>query len=294
MKTHFFFFLLASTLWFQDVVWSTPVPGAGLSKAAGYSKQRPNWKPKLTGLTPLRNANANRQIPARPRVTISDTPKNKANFGTTTQLARKKKSSKVTEDTKIRNKQKATNSIQNPPTTAKWKGSKGKGVPKKKTAAKFVKKLPLPRKSVPIIDNPTSDYIVQDETGKGTVTLTLKNINTCLQQGAKINNLSPRYPGHGRMPIGGGKGRYPTEIHGNKHNIPSFLANNLRPGEVILHHPLSGSDFKIKPHDRPHGKPAGPHRCFFAVKGGKYRFLGVGTHYGAPPGQFTEGTPKKS
>ncbi|KAI6350660.1 hypothetical protein MCOR25_010501 [Pyricularia grisea] len=332
MKTHFLFFLLASTLWFQDAVWSTPVPGVGGSKVARIPKQKPNRNPAFTSLTPVKNGNGIQQITSRPQGTLTDKSKNKASFGTTTQLSRNKKSSTKANVTKKGdkqkgnqqkgnkqkgkkekgnkqkgnkqtgkkekgnkqkgNKQKGVNQIQNQSTPANKKGSKGKTVPKKTTTAKFIKKLPLQKDNVDISDLPTSDYIVQDETGKGTVTLPLSSILTCLQEGAKINNLSPRYAGHGKMIIGGGKNRYPTEMHDRKQSIPTFLASKMGPGELLLHHPMKGPDVNIKPHDRPHNEPAGPHRCFFSVKkDGGYRFIGVGTHYGAPNNGFTEVSP---
>ncbi|TLS22524.1 uncharacterized protein PpBr36_09863 [Pyricularia pennisetigena] len=306
MKTHFLFFLLASTLWFQDVVWSTPVPGTGGSKGTRLLKQKPNRKTTLSRLTPLKSTNGIQQTTAQPLGIIKNKPNNKANFATTAQVSQKKGNTSKKGNPATKKGHKGQNVTKKPSTATttttttttttatigkKSNGRKQHVVPTKKTNVRFQhQSLPfkLPTKAVSIIDNPTSDYEVQDKTGKGTVTLSLTSIQTCLQQGAKINNLNPRYANHQQMRIGAGRNRYPTEINGNKQPIPSFLANKLLPGEIILHHPLQGPDVKIGPYDRPRTTGPGPHRCFFAVKDGKYRFLAVGTHHGAPSGGFTE------
>ncbi|KAH9437276.1 hypothetical protein MCOR02_000931 [Pyricularia oryzae] len=309
MKSHFLFFLLASTLWLQDVVWSTPVPGVGGSRVSRISKQKPSRKATSTGLTSLKKANGIQQVTARPLVAVPNISKNKANFGTTVQLSKGKKSTKVAKtsnvakgtkvakSTKKGSTQTAKKPIAKPSTTAKGKKSKGPKqhvVTRPKTNVRFRhKSLPfkLPQKDVPFINSPTSDYVVQDKTGKGTVTLSLASIKACLQQGAKINNLNPRFPGHGRMSIGAGRNLYPTEMHTRNQPLPGFLPAPQGPQELLLHHPIHGPDYKITPHDRPHTGEPGPHRCFFSVTNGQYRFLGVGIHYGAQNNGYTEGKP---
>lgn len=101
MKSHFLFFLLASTLWLQDVVWSTPVPGVGGSRVSRISKQKPSRKATSTGLTSLKKANGIQQVTTRPLVAVPNISKNKANFGTTVQLSKGKKSTKVAKTSNV-------------------------------------------------------------------------------------------------------------------------------------------------------------------------------------------------